>query len=59
MGRPRKTRRQYIKEYWDVIAEIKAGTPYRTIAKTYGVGLSTIQRLANKHFWLFELGNTY
>jgi len=58
MGRPRKTRRQYIQEYGDVIKEIYSGTPYRTISSLYGVGLSTVQRLAKKHLWDFYLGNT-
>ena len=47
MARPKKTASQYINQYWGAIREIQAGTPYRTIAKYYGIGVSTVQRLAN------------
>ena len=50
MGRPRKTYDQYLKEYGEVIAELKKGTPYRTISRIYGVGISTIQRIRHKIF---------
>lgn len=49
-GRPKKSIRQYFMEYWDVLAEISAGTPLRVISKTYGVGLSTCMRLKKKFF---------
>jgi len=52
MARPKKTNVQYVKEYWDVLNELYSGTPYRTIAKMYGVGVSTVQRLANKGLFL-------
>lgn len=48
MGRPRKTKDQLLKEYATVIEEIFKGTPYRTIARTYGIGLSTLVRLNKK-----------
>lgn len=48
MARPKKTEKQYLAQYGGVILEINAGTPYRKIAEMYGVGLSTVQRLANK-----------
>lgn len=51
MARPKKTREQYLKEYARVIAEIHSGTPYRRIAEEYGVGVSTVQRLANMHLY--------
>lgn len=51
MARPRKTREQYLKEYASVIAEIHSGTPYRRIAEEYGVGVSTVQRLANMNLY--------
>ena len=47
MARPKKTRDQYIQEYRGVIEAINYGIPYRKIAEFYGLGLSTIQRLAN------------
>lgn len=48
MGRPRKTREQYVKEYLGVIEAINLGIPYRKVAEIYGIGLSTVQRLVNK-----------
>ena len=48
MARPRKTKDQLLKEYATVIEEIFKGTPYRTIARTYGIGLSTVVRLNKK-----------
>ena len=48
MGRPRKTKDQLLKEYATVIEEILKATPYRTIARTYGIGLSTLVRLKKK-----------
>lgn len=56
-GRPRKTDEQIIQEYGDVILEISAGTPYRTIAKLYGIGLSTVQRLANRGLYVNHRGS--
>ena len=50
MARPRKTRAQYYKEYGEIIEELKKGTPYRTIARIYGVGISTVQRICKKIF---------
>ena len=47
MARPKKTEGQYLSEYGGVILEIGYGTPYRTIAAEYGIGVSTVQRLAN------------
>lgn len=52
VGRPKKTNIQLIKEYGAVIAEINAGTPYRKIASMYGIGLSTVQRLANRSLYM-------
>ena len=48
MARPRKTKDQLLKEYATVIEEIFKGTPYRTIGRTYGIGLSTLVRLNKK-----------
>ena len=48
MGRPRKTKDQLLKEYATVIEEIFKGTPYRTIARIYGIGLSAVVRLNKK-----------
>lgn len=48
MARPKKTNAQYLKEYGEVIAELKRGTPYRTIARIYQIGVSTVQRLHKK-----------
>ena len=48
MGRPRTTKDQLLKEYATVIEEILKATPYRTIARTYGIGLSTVVRLKKK-----------
>lgn len=50
MARPRKTTAQYYKEYGEVIAELKKGSSYRAIARTYGVGISTVQRIYKKLF---------
>ena len=47
-GRPKKSRIQYMREYWRVIDDIRDGVSYRKIAKDRKVGLSTVQRLANK-----------
>lgn len=47
MGRPRKTKWEYLDEYGCVILAIRWGIPYRKIAAEYGVGVSTVQRLAN------------
>lgn len=51
-GRPKKSIRQYFMEYWDVLAEISAGTPYRKIASSYRIGLSTVQRLAKRGLYV-------
>ena len=53
MARPKKTDGQYLSEYGGVILEIAYGTPYRTIAAEYGIGVSTVQRLANKGLHLY------
>lgn len=58
MARPRKTRAQYLKEYGEVINEIHYGTPYRTIARIYRVGLSTVQRLARMDLKTGNLGGS-
>lgn len=50
MGRPRKTSAQYYEQYGEIIEELKKGTPYRTIARIYGVGISTVQRIKKKLF---------
>lgn len=50
MGRPRKTKTQYYKQYGEIIEELKKGTPYRTIARIYRVGVSTVQRIYKKIF---------
>lgn len=50
MGRPRKTRAQYYKQYGEIIEELKKGTPYRTIARIYGRGVSTVTRIKKKLF---------
>ncbi|MCQ2126084.1 MAG: hypothetical protein MJZ06_01405 [Bacteroidaceae bacterium] len=50
MARPRKTKAQYYIEYEHIIEEIENGTPYRTIKRIYGVGVSTVQRLHKKFF---------
>jgi len=58
MGRHKKTRQQYITEYWMVLSEIAANTPLRKISKKYGVGLSTCMRLKKKFFlkkWPFNI----
>ena len=55
MARPKKTNAQLIKEYGTVIAEINSGTPYRKIARTYGIGLSTVQRLANRGLYVVRM----
>ena len=53
MARPKKTEGQYLSEYAGVILEIGYGTPYRTIAKEYGVGVCTVQRLAKMGLHLY------
>ena len=50
MGRPRKTRTQYLIEYWRIIDAIKSGMSYRKISKRYGVGVSTVMRLRKMIF---------
>ena len=52
MARPKKTEGQYLSEYGGPILALRFGVPYRTIAKMYGVGVSTVQRLANKGLFL-------
>lgn len=37
-----------LKEYQVIIAEILKGTSFRSIAKTYGIGLSTVVRVKKK-----------
>ena len=46
MGRPRKTRADYLMEYWKELEAIRFGMSYRKIAKRYRISLSTVQRLA-------------
>ena len=46
MGRPRKTKEQYMREYWMVLDALRSRMPYRKIAERFGVGISTVQRLA-------------
>ena len=48
MARPRKTKDQLLKEYATEIEEIFKGTPYRTMARDDGIGLSTLVRLNKK-----------
>lgn len=48
MARPKMSNRQYLSKYGVVISAIKKGTPYRTISRIFGIGLSTVQRIANK-----------
>ena len=50
MARPRKTRSQYLRDYFDVLRDIHLGVPYRTISKRHHVGLSTVQRLHRMFF---------
>ena len=50
MARPKKTSAQYYKQYGEIIEELKKGTSYRTIARIYGVGVSTVQRIYKKIF---------
>lgn len=50
MARPKKTRAQYYKQYGEIIEELKKGTPYRTIARIYRVGVSTVARIKKKLF---------
>lgn len=52
MGRPRKTDAQLIREYGIIISEINAGTPYRKIASSYRIGLSTVLRLAKRGLYV-------
>ena len=47
MARPKKTEGQYLSEYGGPILALRFGIPYRTIAAEYGIGVSTVQRLAN------------
>lgn len=57
MARPRKTDADLIKEYGEVITEIHSGTPYRKIAELYGVGLSTVLRLAKRGLYVNHRGS--
>ena len=41
----------YINKYRKVIQEINSGTPYRKISRMYGIGLTTVQRLANMRIY--------
>ena len=52
MARPRKTDADLIREYGIIISEINAGTPYRKIASTYRIGLSTVLRLAKRGLYV-------
>lgn len=51
MGRPKKTRSQYYREYFRVILAISRGIPLRTVSKDYAVGLSTCMRLKKLFIW--------
>lgn len=46
MARPKKTKEQYLREYWRVLDALRSRMPYRKIAERFGVGISTVQRLA-------------
>lgn len=48
MARPRKTKEALLKEYAVIVGEILKGSSYRSIAKTYGIGLSTVMRIKKK-----------
>lgn len=39
-----------LKEYGEIIEELKKGTSYRTIARIYRVGVSTVTRIKKKLF---------
>lgn len=52
MARPKMTKYDYLEKYGAVLAELKVGIPYRKIASLYGIGVSTVQRLA-------KMGLTY
>ena len=47
MARTKKTEGQFLSEYGGPILALRLGIPYRTIAAEYGIGVSTVQRLAN------------
>ena len=51
MGRPKKTKHQYYREYFRVIYAISKGIPLRTVSKNYAVGLSTCMRLKKLFLW--------
>lgn len=58
MGRPRKTKAQYLKEYKWVLEELSLGIPMRTISKKHKVGLSTVMRLKKRFGAKIFLGLT-
>ncbi len=56
MARPKMTKYDYLEKYGAVLAELKVGKSYRKIAHLYGIGVSTVQRLAKMGltYWLSE-----
>lgn len=51
MGRPRKSRYQYYREYDRVVMAISKGKSLRKVSKEFGVSLSTCMRLKKLFFW--------
>ena len=56
MARPKMTKYDYLNKYGAVLAELKVGKSYRKIAHLYGIGVSTVQRLAKMGltYWFSE-----